>query len=314
MSIVPSGWIYSEQNLIGTGPFKVREYTEEKLIFERFPYYFKETALLDIIEFWFIPHNSNIQLKYELPLIDYNKNEKGSFTFYDEGCHYIAFNFNKKGIQHDINFRKALRVLFDRITIINDLSNSIDYPVKGLEEAKSLIKKSGYKGETLKLYFFDRDKSIEDAEWFNERAKKIGLNISLHPFPTSDFYEDYIDHEADLIIMAEVLEVDIELSLLKIYKHQSSFVRRFLNPAQIIVIDRYMAQFMKETDKVKRMSIMLKVEDLLKEHTLILFNYHIATKVNYHPALKGISLDSFGWPDFRRLWNKPDRLLIGNRK
>lgn len=323
-SIVPNGWVYTRNNLIGTGPFMLREYSEEKLILDRFPNFFKETALLDSIEFWYLL-NTNIDLKYELPMIDYNITEKCSFTYYEEGSTYIAFNFNKSGIQHNINFRKAMHALLDRKAVIEDLkgnrftpansflssvSKIYDYTEKDLEYAKTMLEKSGYKGEALKLYHFEREKSTEDAIWLKKRAELIGLHLVLVPFPISDFYQKYIDEDADLLIMGEILEVDIELSLVKIYKHGSSFVRRFLNSEQILVIDKLITDFLNEINKDKRLDIILMIEEYLKEDLLLLFNYHIANQVNYHPALSGITLDSFGWADFRRLWNKSKKVKI----
>ncbi len=319
-SIVPYGWTYEATPFIGTGPFKVKEYSEEKLIFERFPQYFKETALLDRIELWFIPSETDIERSFELPMLDDKEKAKESYTFNEEGCHYLSFNFTKTGIHHHIYFRQAMRVLFDRMSIIEELkgnriapansflpsiSGSQNYPINDILEAKSLLDKSGYQGEEVKLYFFDMERSTEDAIWLQQRAMQIGLHLSLHPFPVSDFYLDKIEKEADLLLMGEILEVNIELSLLNLYKHESSFLRRMLHDTHRIVIDSYIAQFMKEVDKEKRLEIILKIEAYLKESTLILFNYHVKKKINYNPVLKGISWNSFGWADFRRLWIKP---------
>ncbi len=321
MSIVPYGWSSPKNKPIGTGPFKLREYNQERLVIERFPYYFKESALLDMIEFWYVPAHFNIHIKYDLPMLDSRNKEKESVAYSEGGTFYLSFNMRKQGVQQDISFRKALRTLINRDDMIEELKGERTVPADSfltlhsgivndkkhsLKEVKDILNNSSYKGEGLKLFYLNTTKMIEDVHWIKKRAERIGLNLFLHPFSTKDYYQHNIEQEADLALIGEIFEEDIELSLVKLYKQENSFLRRLINAQHVKVIDYHFDHFLQEPNKEKRIKTILQIEKYIKEELLILFMYHVEKDIKYHPALKGIRLDSLGWLDFRRLWNKPN--------
>jgi MarR-like DNA-binding transcriptional regulator SgrR of sgrS sRNA len=304
--------------LVGTGPFSVASKTDDLLILEAYPYYFKERAWLDRIEIWRIPPQSKVSFHYELPeLID----ERGSdVDFLQVGCNYLTFNLNKKNIVQSRDFRNAVYHLYDIEQMINDLGGnrklaatslfpekSLRHPPerKSLEAAKRYLIRSGYSGEVLTVSFFDMKNSGEDATWLKRRAEEIGLQLALHPFPLLDYYKKEVTAHSDMIIMGEMFENNLVLAFINFFKHQSSFVNRFLAGEDESRINSLVDRLMDEEDEGKQEEYLEEIERDLFENRLLLNSYHTYRKKHFPASLKNVSMNTFGWADFRKLWVKP---------
>ncbi|MBY6036494.1 SgrR family transcriptional regulator [Fictibacillus nanhaiensis] len=316
MAIVPD----DGTKWIGTGPFSVGTFTDDVLILETFLDYFKERAWLDQIEIWRIPANSKVDLHYELPEGKDNTRD-GAVDFLQVGSNYITFNLNKKSIVHDWEFRNAVYHLFDIEKMIRELGKdrllaatslfpekSLKHPPaqKSLQQAFASLESSGYRGETIKISFFDMKFSHEDASWLQERAEKIGLKLELHPFPLNDYYKEHVTADSDMIIMGEMFENNVVLAFINFFKHKASFVNRFLAGEEEAYVQQLVDCLMDEEDERIQYEIMDEIEQYLYEKRLLLNSYHIYRKKSFPLSLKNVSMNSFGWADFRKLWVKPD--------
>lgn len=326
-SILPSDVPVEEKKLLGTGPFVLEAYTDERLVLTAYEDYFKERALLDRVEVWFMEPQGTMWVNYEIPSLQQTEEEVKAerlaveqHMIYEWGCRYLSFNFRRGGPHHDQRFRQAMRLLLDRALWVKELqgnrlgpansftpvfSQAYEYPSHSLEEAKRLLDESTYAGETLTLYFFDLRESNEDALWIQARAAKIGLHLSLHPFLISEYYDGMIDDTCDLLLMGEIFMDDVELAYLEFFKDERAFLRRFMDAESQAIMDGMLDRFVREGVKERRALILQEVEALLRERHVILFNYHVRKKANLPPALMGVALDAFGWADFRKLWIHP---------
>lgn len=111
---------------IGTGPYKVSENTEKKLVLIANENYFGYRPLIDSVEVWTLPDIAPIQLKVglevheetEIPSVAY-----GEQVDVDRGCSYILFN-RKTGIASDDNWLAYLTQTITPLLLLNELQNS----------------------------------------------------------------------------------------------------------------------------------------------------------------------------------------------
>ncbi|MGF9964416.1 ABC transporter substrate-binding protein [Bacillus rhizoplanae] len=317
LSILPHDVIIQNHQYIGTGPFKIKSLTEDNIILEAFPDYFKERALLDQIEFWFIPERSKIRTNYELPNMGC-KEEKAVETE-EIGCIYSAFNFQKNGPQHDIFFRKAWAEILDPTSLIQDLGGKRTMPAysffpdksrtmykeTSLYKAKEYLQQSTYNGEIVHIYFFAFKDSEQDAIWLQKRCEALGIHLQLHPFPITDYFNEYIVKQADIILTGEVLDANLEMAFLHIFKNKSCFVHRFRHPHLQKQIDKLLDQFVAEPSKEKRYNLIYEIEKILSDQYLLVFYYHVLKRRSFPSSLQNVTIDSFGWTDFAKLWIHP---------
>jgi len=323
MSILPFDVPFDEQAIIGTGPFRVAQRTEQVFILEAFGDYFRERALLDRVELWQVPEASSLERTYMLPYLtsdpEAEEESEGQLEYYEVGCRYLIFNFRKAGIQHDPAFRTAMRILYDRAGQVSDLggnriapansflpekSTKYAYPSRSLDEASEWLRQSGYNGETIKLYHYEKCESVEDAIWLQQRAQSIGLHLSLHPFAVPDTYLIDLDCNADMVLAGEVIEEDMEWGLLRLFRDKSTFIHQLLLPEQHALLESHLHDFVRQSAESRERSYDA-AEQMLRDQNWLLFGYHASKHTRYHPALKGVAFDSFGWVDFSKLWIKP---------
>lgn len=318
-----------------------RYFGEQALLDEIAIYFIRvrtaETALYQA-DIFRLPHDTSIIEPFEAPVFaaEYPTKVKAFYMNEDHteqgvdvqtgflqvsGCRYMSFNFNKQGPQHDYCFRRAWRIIADRQKMIRELKGDRESPADsffrevsktssfrghGLGEARLWLNKSIYAGERVVLYCFDQKGSREDAEWLCERARSIGMQLDIHPFAMTDFFNKDIDDRADLLLCGEVFEEDMELGFVSMLKDKTVFIRRFLNNRQRRVLDELAKRFMYCKD-VAREKMIAKTEDFLRKDLLILFNYHASEAWTYSEALSGIEMNAYGWADFGKLWIKPAR-------
>ncbi|EMT51730.1 hypothetical protein I532_15346 [Brevibacillus borstelensis AK1] len=321
MSILPWNVEFSGRAIVGTGPFRMAACTDQVLVLEAFDDYFRERALLDRVELWLIPEMTSGERQYQLPALEEasaQKEQTGNQLAYQEfGCRYLIFNFRRPGFQHHPSFRKAMRLVYDRRLLMRQWMNShaapadsflpekskqARYPETSLAEAKALLEESGYAGETIQLYFCDKQEDREVASWLQQRCEEIGLQLSLHAYCFSETLTRRLEEEADMLIAAEVLEKDVEWGLLRLFKDEGTFLYRFFNWEQHELLEEHLRDFVRLPEEAERARIIDRIEQLIRDENWLLYGFHKQKEARYHPALKGLSIESFGWVDFSKLW------------
>ncbi|MBB6451681.1 MarR-like DNA-binding transcriptional regulator SgrR of sgrS sRNA [Salirhabdus euzebyi] len=312
-AIVPEG--FSSNNLIGTGPFFVKELKEDVVKLEAFADYFKEKALLDKIELRILPFSKDL-VDYQLSTKTVKPKKAHNIQY---GSRYVGFNFRKSGYHHHIRFREALRLLLDRKQLVNDMetvqtlpsnsflytnSQSYQFNQSPLDKAKILLQESGYKGEQLHVYYFDMVEAHELANWIQKQSKKIGLNLMFHTIPIHAIHDQHLMKTADMILFSVIFS-DEEYSLYSYFKAEFGFLRPCLNDEQKGIIDHFLEAFHLTRNKEKRKQILQMIEGYLRENLFILFTYHVENVISYNEFIDGIELNSSGWVDFKNMWVDP---------
>ncbi|QRG67807.1 ABC transporter substrate-binding protein [Brevibacillus choshinensis] len=322
MSILPHDVPFSEQAVIGTGPFRMAEYTDERLVLEAFDDYYRERAVLDRVEIWIVTGHPGSRQHYELPNRE-QQSDSGSegkdIVFEETGCNYLAFNFRRPGVQHDYAFRIAMRMVMDRNQLIKKLgeyafspagsflpsrSRAMTFSSSTLEEAASWLSRSSYQGETLSVFISEGKLFDIVGKWMKRRCQQIGIQIKLVPMTKANFLSDHVDLEADMAIMGEVFQSDVELGLIELYKNKSTMVYRFMDDHMRALVDDKLSEVLRMENRDKRMRALDLIEQAFEEQQWLLCNFHVKRIDRYHPALQGFVADSFGWLDFSKLWVK----------
>ncbi|MEW9031527.1 MAG: ABC transporter substrate-binding protein [Planifilum fimeticola] len=313
----------SARRHVGTGPFQIRELSDSRVVFEAFDGYFRERPLLDRIELWLVPGEKKGEARYQLPGEDESGGER-EVLFEQFACEMLVFNFRRPGPQHDIRFRRAMRAICDRRRMVKDLGGNERFPAdsmlpeksrlaevspSSLDEARSWLEGSRYAGETLSLYYFDQSEGncgtkAEVADWIRKRAQAVGVRISPVPVPIDWLYRKELEEKADLFLMADVFDSDFESSWFMFFRNVNLF-RRFLDPDRLNAVDRRTDRFVRESSAEDRRRIIDEVEEFLHRDLMMLFLCHLYKRIKYPRNLQGMTFDSFGWADFRKLWIRP---------
>ncbi|RDI47985.1 ABC transporter substrate-binding protein [Falsibacillus pallidus] len=311
LCILPSGIPFNEWEWIGTGPFCLKERSENKLVFEAFDRYFLERPLLDELHFYKVSQDaaSIVDFTVQNPPAE----EALSKHEIETGFRFLMCNLRKETIVQHPSFRKALFHLMDMPAMAKDLEweqwveassfiNRRSFPMKKDSAViPLLLSEAGYRGETVHLYHMDYQSAFQVADWYRLQGEKHGIQFVLHPFTFHDFYGREIDRNADLIFMGEVFSLDHHLSFLGAFYNDTLFFRRLFPLDSLEWIDAKLELF-KQGDSAARETIMYEIEGHIREHNLLIFQHHPIKTRTFHPMIKDVKFHSFGHFDFSKLW------------
>ncbi|KGX83860.1 SgrR family transcriptional regulator [Pontibacillus marinus] len=318
LAILPSDTAFDESKWIGTGPFKLIDIDEQKIVLEAFDYYFLERPLLDRIEFWRVPMGAAKAMSFQIGEGSTNK-EQDKYEEIEVGFRFLIFNFRTppSPLVHDPLLREAIYHVLDINKMWEDLDReeklkgqiaSSFHPWRSNAVAKEpnkihqLLQNSPYKGEELQLYSLNFPQAIEEAQWFINEAKQYGIHFNLHTFSLDSLYQENVHQHADLSFMGEVASTDIYLSFLGAFYNKALKFRKLLSDEHLNFIDKKLEDFKHQTTTLAQVSIMEDIEAYLRDHHLVIFQYHPLKKRAFDPMIRDIRFQSFGYVDFQKLW------------
>ncbi|ACH64193.1 MULTISPECIES: SgrR family transcriptional regulator [Aliivibrio] len=189
---------------IGSGPYKVAENTDKKLILVANEQYFGYRPLIDSVEVWTLPEIAPIQLKLGLEVYEGNDQSLDSYgetVDVDRGCSYLLFN-RKTGIAKDQNWLSYLLNTITPLLLLNELQNSTMNGI-GLFNAYGLL--PGFQhclNRTIPPYELPERGSVVHLGFENEhplypllgkiikqRLDKDGIILKIHQFDTLDLLD-----------------------------------------------------------------------------------------------------------------------------
>lgn len=304
---------FNEKNWIGTGPFYLKKNTENTIVLRAFDSYFFTRPLIDEVEIYSVKHETSKYLtSYEISTDDRSITPVQKEAF-EIGFRFIAFNFNKPTVVHNPFLREAIYHLFDVNLMAKELGRT------NLREASSyfywktspqnkdqsivpyLLNKADYQGEELKVFTVGYPSYIEEAEWLKREASKFGLNLDIKTYQLDELYGNRIE-EADLLFMGEVSSSDYHLSFLGAFLNKSLIFNRFLSVDHLNHLNTIFEQIKQTEDKDKREYLIDKAESFIRRENLFLYLYHPIKKRTFHPLIKDIEFESFGFVDLRKVW------------
>jgi MarR-like DNA-binding transcriptional regulator SgrR of sgrS sRNA len=313
--------------LIGTGPFRIHKLNHDMLILYANEQYFGLRPHLDEIDIWFVANPLSNERYYEIPVENQVKlpvqgNEAKRFHYTASGCKYLLFNFHLEGIQHQLLFRQAVRIIFDQVAIVEQLggfrvapadsflpwkSKQREWNEPSLKLAAQLLQRSGYQGETITLAY-KLHKDDEDAQWIKHRAAQVGLNIELHYYAQVDTTisckVEMMLASAHIVLVEEILEDDWQWGMINYFWNSANYLHAFLLPQQVAELHNLLQDF-SQLEEQARISLLVEAEGMLRNNAWLLHGYHINNTALLNESLLGLHTSSFGFLDISKLWVKP---------
>ncbi|HET7627112.1 MAG TPA: ABC transporter substrate-binding protein [Bacillales bacterium] len=312
LAILPADVPFDEHQWIGTGPFRLKERSEQKLVLEAFDPYFLERPFLYEVQFWHVP-KQNISATFQISGKEVDKDLQER-ELIEKGFRYVAFNFRKSSIVRDQKFREALFHLADVQAMHRDLGRgrcieassyfpekSHSHPRDG-KRVSGLLRDSAYSGETLKLFSLDFPRAVEEAKWYVAKAEEAGIHLEHRTFSIESLYDDTIDIEADVLMMGEVASNDAHFSFMNAFYNDRITFRRFFNDEQLNWIYAKLETFRTAGTKEERDRSIDEIERYINEYRLVLFQYHPIKRRAFHHTIRNIRFESFGNVELRKLW------------
>lgn len=310
--ILPADIEFDEFKWVATGPFRLKERKNQKIVLEANDSYFKERPLIDEIHFYRVTNDA-------AKTVYLSSEEKGenlqpnNHKIKDSGLRFLSFNMKRSSIVQKHTFREAIYHLFDVKKMAAELawevleSNSFEIEnaepqQKHPEKIIDLIKESGYKGEMLLLYHFDNYHAVIEAEWFKKEAKQYGIIIQLQQITFDQFSKEGMEDDIDLIIMGLTLSYDKHLAFSYAFRNKALLFNRLFNRTIETFIHENLTQFELEEEKDKRMKIMEEIEQYLKAEIALIYLYHPIVTRALDPTIQDVTSHSFGHIDFTKLW------------
>ncbi|MFJ7728587.1 ABC transporter substrate-binding protein [Neobacillus sp. NPDC097160] len=326
LSVVPTDMVNDEKLPIGTGPFRVANYHPNQCILEANPSYFEGRAFIDRIEITNMPKVFLSESKDEHNIF-LNTGDHDSYSkkpAWEEmkdtyaGSTLITFNLNKPGRpQINKKFRQVMDQLINRDNMISVLGSPRKHPSYGFEhkhsqplkkavnspsEIQALITQTGYDGEPIQLFTYDRHE--KDALWIKQECAQYGFHVSVSIVGWKEILNQAVIHQADCILF-EAVWGENELSKIELYQSGFSFLRNHLDKASVQAIDEIIEKILKERDPIKRDQLFDLAEELIKAETLVSFLVHKDIDTTFHPSIRGVKFNPRGNIDFKDLWIKP---------
>ncbi len=188
---------------IGTGPFRIKLNNSNKLTLEAFPNYYGYRPLLDEVSLYFLPQlydSQNIEPSlgeeqanfYPYPYLIHNLQQYKQERLIDRGAKILALNLNNGILAVDQWLRKAIATLLPAKKLIKELKGNRFAPASRLllehevereqtstPAVSEWLRKSSYRGETLKLFSYHGAGNENDARWIRKQLGQAGISVSF---------------------------------------------------------------------------------------------------------------------------------------
>ncbi len=236
------------------------------------------------------------------------------------GCRYLLFNFHKDGIHQNSLFRQALTILYNPVSLINELGGNRITPASSflpwnssekewietpITHARELLLASGYMGEVIIIATKNKKEEREEAEWLQSRGASVGLQIKLHLL--NEFDSTEIKNNADVLLAEEVLEDDWQWGMINYFNNKSNYLFNLLKGEQLAQLEHVLKDF-SQLPKSGRVVLLDRAEGILREDNWIIYGCHINKRAQLNQSLFGLHTGSFGFLDISKLWIKEGTL------
>ncbi|MCS7463261.1 ABC transporter substrate-binding protein [Paenibacillus doosanensis] len=306
---------------LGTGPFKLTYLDDAMCVLDAFPAYFQGRAHLDRVELWHVPdmqqqeqnralESFQIIHNYRVP----DEAESAWQQIQQQGttCRFVTFNLLKQGPLKDPVIREAVYEALDQRRMLERLNGDALYaaesfirpaaiePPLSVDPAllKRRIKQAGYEGERIVLCtitHYERDALLVQA-----LLREAGLAVELSLLPVEEFKGER-RLQADMLLFSIMLDNDAELRLIDLYKS----MQHHLEPACKAAVELFLSAALREPHREGRAGLLQSIERRLRDDHVLQWLYFKRLKTMYRSSVKGISLDSLDWVQFKNIWYKP---------
>ncbi|MCM3081419.1 ABC transporter substrate-binding protein [Brevibacillus invocatus] len=334
-SIVPEeiaqkeGTDFSKQP-IGTGSFRLVQRDDGICILEAFSSHFRGRPLLDRVEVLILPEMDEGCLKepdWTSVRTSHGDTSIHSAELADDWCGsetvescstLLVFNQWKSGPQNHRGFREALHHILDRRQMIEDLQDNLmlPYPAKGsrtplsesepvtedgLPDIDALLASSGYQGEPFHLT--TNTQCQPEAEWIQQRCQSFGIHVVIQ---VDNAIHAPIHSAYDARLFGFVSNMDDE-SLLEAYQQENYLLPAF-DEEMKTTVNELVQSIMRDPNEREQKRKLADLEEHIRETHSILFLVCKKSSASYHKSVRGVTINSYGWIDFHKIWFQPQAL------
>ena len=324
-----------ENNIVGTGMFKLKEWVAgEKLVLERNEFFKDSKSNIDTLVVKFVPEANSrmimletgeIDLARDLLPLDFKKiSEDTKFTTveietpsnmflgFDLRNELLADKRVRQAIAYAINNEDLVKTIFNgnasvatspvpKITTGHN-ENSNNYP-QNIEKAKQLLAEAGYpNGFNIELFVSEDNQRIDMAVIIQDNLKKIGINAEIKTFQWAAYVSTIENPNIikPLFIMSWNISNDDPDEVLYPLYHSSQIdahtnVVFYKNEK----FDNLISEARETTDKEKRMKLYEEAQDIIQEdlphYTLVYPKQNFA----YKASIKNIKYNKRAYLDFQ---------------
>lgn len=329
MAIVPCDYVLEmgeqfAQMPVGTGPFRVVRNDDSMLVLEAFTPYFGGRPFLDRIEIWCVPGmaaeaQADESLLSVMAMDDHR--DTSALTWSDVGrledCfQYVSLNGAKNGPLSHSEFRSLMVAIICGQALRQELQGTREHAViwggsdsfqekREVPESQELVrifKESGYQGEALSLYTYPDSDHIEDAQWIQKTCEEYGIAIEIRYASPEELALPPLLQEADLVVDSANVDERAELSLREFLYAGALSISHHLDPHGKEEIAYWMNRMSCVQTAQDQQACVDSIMHTLAACSTFVPLYSNRVEILAHPRLSGVSLDAYGWLDFRRIF------------
>lgn len=314
----------SQSHPVGTGPFHILKNNEKLLRLSVFEHFFGKRPLLDTITMYFFPDLYDNQSAYELssdnrlnfypyPYHLESAIDLQQFEKIDRGCKMISMNARKNTPLTDKNFRKALYHLLDPLDVIETKGGNRFIPAtrmiqstekslfkqRNRKEGRRLLKQCSYDGNPISLLSYAGAGNEDDANWMKRCLEEEGVTLEVQILPYKELTPQK-KKETDLLL-GEQLVYDNSC-----YTYLSAMLDRhgmFYYHHQKMA-DHVETLIEKMDSEINLLSSLEEAENQLCVNYYAVPLYRLKQYAIYPQYVENVTLNTFGWVDYTKLWYK----------
>ncbi|EAG0831521.1 SgrR family transcriptional regulator [Listeria monocytogenes] len=317
MAILPRDVIFDEYKWISTGPFRIRERNDERLVLEAFDGYFLARPILDRVEFWTAETGTTLKnIPMQFTSVDYEENpayvERRKLGV---GVNFLCFNTHRKGIPQHPAFREAMYHLIDcqkastqhfenyGTVASNYYPEKSTPPKKHPKKINALLKEANYQGEKVIFGTTQHPTAIKESQWIQELAADFGINLERKIITHQEAsYSKVPAEETDFMMMGEIPAADDEMAYLDFLNNPYLLPQQLFNQTIIKELTEKLDAFKTEKDASKRDVLQTSIDRWLTENYYLIYLHHPEKSQSLHSMIKGIAENPYGYFDLSKVW------------
>lgn len=287
---------------VGSGPFRVSRHSEQRLGLSAFAHHYRERALLDEIELWFIPNCDDGQ-DFHLRLDYANDGSDGTLQ---SACTYLLLNPDWAGSER----APLMRWLAEPALV--QPNDPLQTPALGLlpgwrHPLPQAQRRPRLERTRLRLFHYDLPSFPPLAAAIRQRLAGLSIELEIHALSRRAFFHDQDWWpQADLMLCSEVLHDDRDYSCHE-WLGTRQPLQRGLDAATQARLNAQLRDIQRQPDTSLRMAGYAAIGDWLCAEGWVLPLSHERQGHQASPRLAGLQMSENGWTDFASLWLRPEQ-------